>query len=94
MEFAAIELTEEEAIYFLKQLNIQLTAIHEMDLITEIETTTPITTHGIRYTTMNTQFLREDVAKVSSYADSILAQMPETKSRYVVTPSLPLRELE
>lgn len=93
VKLAALELDADEAEYLRRELNSQLRAIRELEAI-EIPEGTPITSHGIPYTSANRAPLREDVIELSAEADDILAQAPQVEDRYLVVPDIPHTELE
>jgi aspartyl-tRNA(Asn)/glutamyl-tRNA(Gln) amidotransferase subunit C len=92
VRLAELELAPEEAEYLRRQLNGQLRAIHEMAAI-EVDPATPITSHGVPYPPEARPALREDAVLASGAADAILAQAPETESRYIVVPDIPHTDL-
>jgi aspartyl/glutamyl-tRNA(Asn/Gln) amidotransferase C subunit len=93
VELAAFELEPEEAVYLRRELNQQLDAIRELDAI-EVDETTPITSHGVPYTSTTSMPLRPDEERTSAKADDILAQAPEVRHRYIVVPDIPHEALE
>ena len=93
VKLAAFELDADEAEYLRGELNSQLRAIRELEAI-EIPEATPITSHGVPYTSVTRQPLREDVIEPCLEAEDILAQAPETEDRYLVVPDIPHTELE
>lgn len=88
VDLAAFELDSEEAAYLRRELNQQLDAIRELDAI-EVDGATPITSHGVPYTSTTSMPLRPDEARKSDKADDILTQAPEVRHRYVVVPDIP-----
>jgi aspartyl-tRNA(Asn)/glutamyl-tRNA(Gln) amidotransferase subunit C len=92
VRLAALELTEEEAEYLRRELNHQLRAIRELEAI-QVESDTPITSHGVPYTEAISPSLRDDEARPSSEAEDILRQAPEVDERYLVVPDIPHTEL-
>ena len=92
VELAALELDESEAEYLRRELNSQLKAIRELEAI-DVAAEVPITSHGVPYTEATSPGLRPDLTQPSSYAEAILAQMPEREGRYVVVPDIPHTEL-
>jgi len=93
VRLAELELEPDEAEYLRRQLNGQLRAIHEMASI-EVESATPITSHGVPYPPEARPALREDAIRHSPNADAILEQAPETEARYIVVPDIPHTDLE
>jgi aspartyl/glutamyl-tRNA(Asn/Gln) amidotransferase C subunit len=90
---AAFELEQEEAEYLRTELNGQLKAIRELEAI-EVETETPITSHGVPYQAAIRPNLREDEIVPCEDAPAILSQAPEVKDRFIVVPDIPHTELE
>jgi aspartyl-tRNA(Asn)/glutamyl-tRNA(Gln) amidotransferase subunit C len=93
VQLAALELSADETEYLRGQLNNQLKAIHELELI-PVDPATPIAAHGVPYTARNRQLARPDQLK--PYADpiEILDQAPETDERYIIVPEIPHTELD
>jgi aspartyl-tRNA(Asn)/glutamyl-tRNA(Gln) amidotransferase subunit C len=92
VELAALEMDEEEAEYLQRELNNQLNAIHELEAI-QIDSETPITSHGVPYTKTISASLREDEILPCEEADDIVGQAPEVEDRYIVVPDIPTEEL-
>ena len=93
VRLAALELEFDEAEYLRRQLNNQLTAIHELEAI-PLDPTTTVTSHGVPYTPEITPPPREDEWVPFPEPDEILEQAPEVEDRYVVVPDIPHTELE
>ncbi|HLE22861.1 MAG TPA: Asp-tRNA(Asn)/Glu-tRNA(Gln) amidotransferase subunit GatC [Anaerolineales bacterium] len=93
VHLAELELEPDEAEYLRGQLNGQLRAIGEMASI-EVDSETPITSHGVPYPPPARPLLREDVVQADDSADAILKQAPETESRYIVVPDIPHTDLQ
>lgn len=93
VRLAALELEPEEAQYLLGELNGQLNAIRDLELI-ELDDELEITSHGVPYPDPNRPALREDRALPSDLADAIISQAPELEERYIVVPDIPRTELE
>ena len=93
VDLAALEMDDEEADYLRKELNKQLDAIHELEDI-DLDTSTPITSHGVDYTDEISAVLREDEIITSRRAEDILDQAPELQDRFIVVPDIPAEELE
>jgi len=93
VQLAALELAADEAEYLRGQLNNQLKAIHELELI-PVNPATPIAAHGVPYTARNSQHARPD--KWQPYPDpsEILDQAPETDERYIIVPEIPHTDLD
>lgn len=92
VELAALELTPDEAVYLLRELNHQLAAIRELEAI-QVDSTTPITSHGVDYSPEISPPPRADEARPCAEADEILTQAPETDGRYIVVPDIPHTDL-
>jgi aspartyl/glutamyl-tRNA(Asn/Gln) amidotransferase C subunit len=93
VDLAALELDEQQAEYLRRELNAQLSAIHELEAI-PLEDDLPITSHGVPYTPQISQPPRAD--EWLPYADpqEIIAQAPESEAGYVVVPDIPHTTLE
>jgi len=92
VELAALELAPDEAEYLRRELNNQLEAIRELEAI-DVDGEIPITSHGVPYTPEISPPPRLDEARPCAEADEILAQAPETDSRYIVVPDIPHTDL-
>ncbi len=92
VELAAIELNEEEAEYLRRELNRQLSAIHELEAI-PLDADMPITSHGVPYTADIRPPIREDRWQPYPHPERILDGAPETEDRYIVVPDIPHEEL-
>ncbi len=88
VELAAFELSEEEADYLRRELNKQLDAIHELEAV-PVDETTPITSHGVPYTSGISAPPREDQWQPYPRPEKILAQAPEIEDGYIVVPDIP-----
>ena len=93
VDLASLELDPAEAEYIRRQLNNQLTAIHELEAI-PLEANTNLTSHGVPFTPDISPALRIDEWIPSPYADAILEQAPETADRYIIVPEIPHTTLE
>ena len=93
VQLAALELTAEEADYLRQQLNKQMKAINELAAI-PLSEDTPITSHGVPYTSQITPPIRTDEWIPSVLAKDILDQAPEAWDGYVIVPDIPHTELE
>lgn len=93
VRLAALELEPGEAEYLRRELNHQLKAIHELEAI-PLSSATPVTSHGVPYTTETTPAIRPD--EHLPYADSqeILAQAPELEDGYIAVPDIKHTDLE
>jgi aspartyl-tRNA(Asn)/glutamyl-tRNA(Gln) amidotransferase subunit C len=93
VRLAALEMEEEESEYLRRQLNNQLKAIHELEAI-PIHESTPLTLHGIPYTSEIIAPTRTDEWSPYPEPDKILEQAPESEDRYIVVPEIRHTELE
>jgi aspartyl-tRNA(Asn)/glutamyl-tRNA(Gln) amidotransferase subunit C len=93
VELAALELTDEEAEYLRQELNNQLRAIEELEAI-PLGDETPITSHGVPYSTQITPEARPDEWIACPNPDEIIAQAPFVRNGYVIVPDIPHTELE
>ena len=93
IQLAALELSPEEAEYLRRELNNQLKAIHELEVI-PLDSSTVVTSHGVPYTPEITPPIRSDDWVPYSNPEDILAQAPETEEGYIVVPDIPHTELE
>ena len=92
VRLAALELSPAEAEYLRRELNNQLTAIHELEAI-PLEDDTPITSHGVPYTAESTPAMRLDVWEPHPLPQDILEQAPESEDGYIVVPEIPHTEI-
>ncbi len=90
---AELELNDEEAEYIRRELNEQLTSIHELEAI-EVDNNVPITSHGVPYTQSIRPPLRQDKPDKFARVDEIIEQAPEVDQRFIVVPEIPHTELE
>ncbi len=93
VQLAALELDAEQTEYLRREMNGQLRAIRELEAI-EIPEGTPITSHGVPYTSAISQRLRADRIQPCPESEDILRQAPELADRYLVVPDIPRTELE
>ncbi len=93
VQLAALELTTEESHYLLAQLNYQMKAIQELEVI-PLESDVPITSHGVPYTPLISPATRTDDWKPYHEVEEILEQAPETEEGYIVVPEIPHIDLE
>ncbi len=93
VELAALELSPEEAEYLRRELNNQLTAIHELEAI-PLDPETPPASHGVPYPPEIVPPIRPDEWQSYPDPDGILAQAPEREERYIVVPDIPHTDLE
>ena len=92
VELAALELSEEEAEYLLKELNNQLTSVAELAAI-PLDEDTPIASHGVPYPAEISPEMREDKHDPFKNPEEILAQAPESEDGYFVVPDIPHEDL-
>lgn len=93
VELAALELAEDEAEYLRRELNNQMKAIEELEAI-PLGDETPITSHGVPYSSKITPEARSDEWIACPNPEEIIAQAPETKDGYVIVPDIPHTELD
>lgn len=93
VDLAALQLEEEEAEYIRRQLNSQLTAIHELAAV-PLDEDTPPAAHGVRYMPATSAPAREDEHKPFPKPEEILAGAPEEEDRYFITPEIPHEDLD
>lgn len=92
VELAALELDEQEAEYLRRELNNQLKAIHELELI-PLDAETEITSHGVPYTSQISPPLRKDEWQPCPNPEDILRQAPLLDDEYIVVPEIPHTDL-
>ena len=93
VQLAAFELSEDQAQYLLKELNRQLESIHELENI-QLESETPVTSHGVPYTPDTKPALRRDEWQPFPTPEDIVAQAPQSQDGYFVVPDIPHTTLE
>jgi len=93
VQLAALELSPQEAEYLRRQLNYQLKAIGELEAI-PLDSGTPITSHGVPYTSQTSPELREDRWSPHPEPGEIIAQAPQQEDGYFRVPDIPHTELE
>ena len=91
VELAALELTEEEAVYLRAQLNQQLNVVHEMDAI-PVEMDVEISAHGVPYTEANSPALRPDEINPKPRLD-LGSIAPQFRDDYIIVPETPHTKL-
>ncbi len=93
VELAALELDETQAEYLRRELNAQLSAIHELEAIPwRMTCRSPRT--GVPYTPQISQPPRADVWQPYPDPEEIIAQAPQSEEGYVVVPDIPHTTLE
>jgi aspartyl/glutamyl-tRNA(Asn/Gln) amidotransferase C subunit len=90
---AALELSPAEAEYLRQQLNNQLKAVQELAAI-PLDPDTPVTLHGVSYTSEIRPPIRPDEWEPFSNTEEILEQAPEIEERHIVVPEIKHHELE
>lgn len=93
VDLAALQLEEEEAEYIRRQLNSQLTAIHELAAV-PLDEDTPPAAHGVPYGLNISAPARKDEHRPFSRPEEILSGAPEEEDRYFVTPEIPHEDLD
>jgi len=93
VKLAALEMDEAQAEYLRKELNKQLSVIHELEAIS-LDEETPITSHGVPYTPDIKPALRGDKVFSCPNPGDIVAQAPETQDGYIVIADIPQKTLE
>jgi aspartyl-tRNA(Asn)/glutamyl-tRNA(Gln) amidotransferase subunit C len=93
VELAALELNADEAEYLRKQLNNQLKAIHELELI-PLDPATPVASHGVPYTPATSPAIRADEIHSYPHPARLLKTAPETEDGYIVVPEIPHQDLK
>ena len=88
VQLAALELNPEEAEYLRTELNNQLKAIKDLEAI-PLDKDTPVTSHGVPYTTQTTPPLREDDWTPDPSAKEIMSQTPQSEDGYIIVPDIP-----
>jgi len=93
VQLAALELTDEQAEYLLRELNNQLKAIRELEAI-PLDEDVPATWHGVPYTPQISPALRGDDWQPFERPQDILAQAPQVENGYLIVPDIPHTTLE
>jgi aspartyl-tRNA(Asn)/glutamyl-tRNA(Gln) amidotransferase subunit C len=93
IKLAAIQMNEDQAQYLLRELNHQLQSIHELESI-PLSDDLPITTHGVPYSEITRQLLREDESHPFSNPQQIIDQAPQSENGYIAVPDIPHTTLE
>lgn len=92
VRLAAMELTEEEAVYLRGQMNQQLNVIQELDQI-PTDDKLEISTHGITYTPANSMAPREDALDPTKPKIDLEKFAPEVKDNFIIVPEIPHQKL-
>jgi aspartyl/glutamyl-tRNA(Asn/Gln) amidotransferase C subunit len=93
VKLAALELDEKEAEYLRRELNHQLSAIHELEAI-RLDPDLPLASHGVSYDAHNSSALRADEWRPCPDVKDITAQAPQFEDGYLVVPDIPHTTLE
>ncbi len=93
VNLAALDLSPEESEYIRRELNNQLKAIHDLEAI-PLDPETPITSHGVPYSSEITPAIRPDEWLPYSHPEEIISQAPVIEDGYIVVPDIPHTELE
>ena len=93
LQLAALDLSEEQAQYLLRELNHQLRAIQELAAI-PLDEQLPVTTHGVPFRSEDRPGLRADKAQPFPDPQEILHQAPKVEDDYFVVPDIPHTTLE
>lgn len=92
-ELAALRMDDKEAGYLYAQLNQQLKAVNELNVIPTDKSVQPAS-HGVPYPPEVRPALREDIWQPYENTAGILAQAPQTADQYFVVPDIPHTRLE
>lgn len=90
---AALDMSADEADYLRNELNKQLDSIRELEAI-PLQADTPLTTHGVPYTSQTSQPLRLDEWQPFENPQDILAQVPHLDEGYIKVPTIPHTDLK
>lgn len=93
VDLAALALTGEERDYLRRELNHQLSAIHELEAITLPEDVSPAA-HGVPYPPERRPSLRGDDWQACDISADITAQAPQFEDGYLIVPDIPHTTLE
>lgn len=93
VELAALQLSPQESETLRRELNHQLTAIHQMQAI-PLAAETPIASRGVTYTKDASPALRHDEAHPHPTPANLLKGAPETAEGYIVVPETPHQDLK
>lgn len=93
VELAALALNDNEVDYLRRELNKQLSAVHELEAI-KLEVDTPPASHGVPYPPERTPTLRNDEWRSSKLSAEITAQAPQFEDGYLIVPEIPHTTLE
>lgn len=93
VDLAALELDPAESQYLLDQMNHQIKAIQELELI-PLETGTPPARHGVPFSPEISPGLRADEIVQYENVEDLLSAAPVVEDRYIIVPDIPHTELE
>ncbi len=93
VKLAALELDDEQAAYLRRELNSQLSAIHELEAI-RLDDDLPLASHGVPYDDRSSQPLRSDDWQACKDVKDITTQAPQFENGYIVVPDIPHTTLE
>lgn len=93
VSLASLELDEQEAEYLRGQLNRQLKAIHELEVV-PIDSDVQPARHGVPFPPAISPDLRADEPLLFEGGDGIISQAPQTAENYIVVPDTPHTRLE
>ena len=93
VDLAALELSADESDYLRKQLNNQLKAIHELELI-PLDQSTPVASHGVPYSAQISPEIRDDILTPFLDPSRLLLGAPEIADNYIVVPDIPHQDLK
>ena len=93
VDLAELALDEKEAEYLRRELNNQLSSIHELESIALDEDILPAS-HGVPYPPERKPALRGDDWRPSDAAEDITAQAPQFEDGYLIVPDIPHTTLE
>ena len=93
VDLAALSLDENEAEYLRRELNNQLSAVHELQAIDLNKEIAPAS-HGVPYPPEHKPDLRGDELRPSDKSRDITAQAPQFEDGYIIVPDIPHTTLE
>ena len=93
VDLAALALNEKEAEYLRRELNNQLSAVHELEAINLDDEIVPAS-HGVPYPPESKLGLRDDEWRPSDRSKDITSQAPEFEDGYIIVPDIPHTTLE
>ena len=93
VDLAALALDDKEAEYLRRELNHQLSAVHELEAIA-LDDEIPPASHGVPYPPERKPELRSDDWQPSGQTDQIASQAPQFEDGYFIVPEIPHTTLE